>query len=301
MGGSRPYSAPVPDRALLRRLAADAALFAVATSWGATFPLAKRLLLELPPFYYLALRFALASVLLFAVAGRQLPRLGKRGLMDGLILGALLTAGYGFQTVGLRTASATVAAFLTGLSVVMVPLIGALRGRRPGLVAWIGVLCAALGLALLTLRAGAGTRFGTGEILLLCCALSFAVHIVYQSQVAQNSPALPLGLVQITTVAFLTLLFSLGEPHPWGLTPYATWALVAMAVVCTAAAFTIQAWAQRFTPATHVGLLFAFEPVAAALFAGAWLGERLSGGQWLGAGFILAGIVLAEWTPTPSA
>jgi drug/metabolite transporter (DMT)-like permease len=275
----------------------------VATSWGATFPLAKRLLVELPPFFYLALRFALAATLLFGVAGRQLPKLGKRGkrgLKDGVILGALLTAGYGFQTVGLRTASATVAAFLTGLSVIMVPLLGAVRGRRPGLTAWMGVGCALLGLALLTLRAGAGARFGIGEVLLLCCALSFAVHIVYQSQVAERSPALPLGLVQITTVALLTLLFSFGEQRPWGLTAYATWALVFMAVVCTAVAFTVQAWAQRFTPATHVGLLFAFEPVAAAMFAWAWLGERLSGGQWVGAGFILAGIVLAEWTPRPT-
>src|SRR5262249_5211408 len=177
------------------------ALFAVATSWGATFPLAKRLLVELPPFYYLALRFALASVLLFAVGGRQLTRLGMRGLRDGILLGALLTAGYGFQTVGLRTASATVAAFLTGLSVVIVPLLGALRGRRPGLLAWIGVLCAALGLAFLTLRASAGTRVGMGELLVLCCALCFALHIVYQSKVAQHLPPLPLGLVQITTVA----------------------------------------------------------------------------------------------------
>jgi drug/metabolite transporter (DMT)-like permease len=287
----------VPDRALARRFAADAALFAVATSWGATFPLAKRILLELPPFFYLALRFSLAATLLFAVAGRQLPKLGRRGLRDGVILGALLTAGYGLQTVGLRTASATVAAFLTGLSVVMVPLLGALRGKRPGLLAWIGVACALLGLALLTLRVGAGSRFGLGEVLLLGCALSFAVHIVYQSQVASRSPALPLGLVQITAVALFTLLLSLGEPRPWGLTPYAIWALIGMAVVCTAVAFTVQAWAQRFTPATHVGLLFAFEPVAAAMFAWAWLGERLSGGQWLGAGFILAGIVLAEWTP----
>jgi drug/metabolite transporter (DMT)-like permease len=286
----------VPDRALLRRLAADAALFAVATSWGATFPLAKQLLTELPPFFYLALRFSLAAALLFVLAGRQLPRLGKRSLLDGLILGALLTAGYGFQTVGLRTASATVAAFLTGLSVVMVPLFGALGGRRPGAFAWIGVASALLGLGLLTIQRGQGVRFGAGEGLLLCCALSYAVHIVYQSRVASRSAALPLGLVQITVVALLTLLFSLGESRPPGLTPHTVWALLFMAVICTAAAFTIQAWAQRFTPATHVGLLFAFEPVAAAIFAWAWLGERLSGGQWLGAGFILAGIVLAEWS-----
>lgn len=287
----------MPDSVRLRRFVADAALLAVATSWGATFPLAKRLLVELPPFFYLALRFAIAAALLFGVAGRQLPKLGKQGLQDGVVLGTLLTAGYGFQTVGLRTASATVAAFLTGLSVVMVPILGAVRGRRPRTLAWVGVACALVGLALLTLRAGPNARFGIGELLLLCCALAFAIHIYYQSQVAARSPAMPLGLVQITTVALCTLLFSLGEHRPWGLTTYATGALVFMAVVCTAVAFTVQAWAQRFTPATHVGLLFAFEPVAAAMFAWAWLGERLSAGQWVGAAFILAGIVLAEWAP----
>lgn len=290
----------MPDRALARRLAADAALFAVATSWGATFPLAKRLLTELPPFFYLALRFALAAAVLVTVAGRKLPQLGRRGLVDGAILGTLLAAGYGLQTLGLRTASATVSAFLTGLSVVMVPLLGVAFGRRPSLMAWIGVGAALLGLALLTLQPAHGQRFGVGEILVLGCALAFAVHIVYQSRVAQNHPALPLGLVQITTVALLTLVFSIPEPKPWGLSPYAMWALTFMAVVCTAVAFSVQAWAQRFTPATHVGLLFAFEPVAAALFAWAWLGERLSGGQWLGAGLIFAGIVLAEWTPRPA-
>ena len=287
----------MPDRALARRWLADVALFLVATSWGATFPLAKRLLLELPPFFYLALRFGLAAALLFGVCGRQLPRLGKQGLIDGVVLGALLTAGYGLQTVGLRTASATVAAFLTGLSVVMVPVLGLARGRRPGALAWLGVGSALAGLVLLTIEPRAGARFGTGELLLLGCALAYAVHIVYQSRVAARSPALPLGLVQITVVALLALVFSIGEPKPLGLTPYAAWALVAMAVVCTAAAFTIQAWAQRFTPPTHVGLLFAFEPVAAALFAWAWLGERLGAGQWLGAGLIFAGIVLAEWSP----
>src|SRR5262245_6866186 len=289
----------MPDADRSRGLVADLCLFGVACAWGATFPLAKRLLVELPPFYYLCLRFAIAAALLFGVAGRSLRGLSRRALADGLVLGALLSAGYGFQTVGLETASATVAAFLTGLSVILVPILGLLRGKRPGLIAWLGVLCALLGLGLLTVHPSAGVRFGKGELLLLGCALSFALHIFYQDRAAERTAALPLGLLQITVVALVSLVFSVGEPKPWGMTWTATWSLVGMAVLCTAVAFTVQAWAQRFTPATHVGLLFAFEPVAAAIFSWAWLGERLSAAQWTGAGFILAGIVLVEAKPAP--
>lgn len=290
------------DRAVARRLVADVALFAVACSWGATFPLAKRILLELPPFCYLAMRFALATVLLFVLARRSLRGLSRRSLVDGLVLGLFLAGGYGLQTVGLRAASATVAAFLTGLSVVMVPLIGALGGRRPTGREWIGVSLAFAGLALLTLQPGSAFRPGLGELLLVGCALCFALHIAYMSGAAARSPALPLGLVQLAGVSVLAFLFSTAERWPTDLSPQTTWAIVAMAVVCTAVAFTLQTWAQRFTSPTHVGLLFAFEPVAAAGFAWWWLGEKLSGAQWLGAALILTGIVVTETRPpeTPS-
>ena len=282
-----------------RRIVADAVLFAVACSWGATFPLAKRILVELPPFCYLTLRFALAAVLLLLVARRTLRSLSRRSIADGLVLGLLLAGGYALQTLGLRTASATVAAFLTGLSVVMVPLLGAARGRRPGGREWMGVVLALAGLALLTLRPGAGFRPGLGELLVVGCALCFALHISYQEGAAARAPALPLGTLQLAGVALVTSLFSTGERWPADLTPFTTWAIVFMAVVCSAAAFTLQAWAQRFTSPTHVGLLFAFEPVAAALFAWWWLGERLTGPQWIGAALILAGIVVTEAKGSP--
>jgi drug/metabolite transporter (DMT)-like permease len=282
------------DRASARRIVADVVLFAVACSWGATFPLAKRLLVELPPFCYLTLRFALAAALLFVIARRSLRGLSRRSIADGLLLGFFLAGGYGLQTLGLKTASATVAAFLTGLSVVIVPLLGAARGRRPGAHEWIGALLALAGLALLTLQPGAGFRPGVGEILLVGCAVFFALHIAYMDRAAAHARALPLGLLQLSGVTAITFLFSTGEKWPADLSGQATWAIIAMAVVCSAAAFTLQAWAQRFTSPTHVGLLFAFEPVAAALFAWWWLGEKLTGGQWIGAALILTGIVVTE-------
>lgn len=289
-------------RASSRRIVADLVLFAVACSWGATFPLAKRILVELPPFCYLTLRFALAGVLLFFIARRSLRGLSRRSYRDGLLLGLLLAGGYGLQTLGLRTASATVAAFLTGLSVVMVPLLGVTRGRRPGAREWMGVLLALAGLALLTLLPGAGFRPGWGEVLLIGCALCFALHIAYMDGAAARTSAMPLGLLQLVGVTAVTFLFSTGEKWPSDLSTETTWAIVAMAVVCSAAAFTLQAWAQRFTSPTHVGLLFAFEPVAAALFAWWWLGERLTGAQWIGAALILAGIVVTEAKgPAPQA
>lgn len=277
-----------------RRLVADIVLFAVACSWGATFPLAKRILLELPPFCYLTLRFALAAAFLFVFAHRSLRGLPRRSVADGLVLGLFLAGGYGLQTLGLKTASATVAAFLTGLSVVLVPVLGAVRGRRPTRREWLGVGLAFGGLALLTLQPGSGFHLGVGEILLVGCALFFALHIAFMEGAAARGPALPLGLFQLIGVAAVSFLFSTGERWPVDLSPFAGFAVIVMAVVCSAAAFTLQAWAQRFTSPTHVGLLFAFEPVAAALFAWWWLGERLAGPQWIGAALILAGIVVTE-------
>ncbi|MFN3285721.1 MAG: DMT family transporter [bacterium] len=154
---------------------ADLALLAVAVVWGTTFPLAKRILEVLPPFWYLAVRFAVASSLLLPVAWRQLARAPREDWARSVGVGSALTAGYALQTLGLQGSGATDAAFLTGLFVVLVPLLGTLWGRRPSPWEWAGVLAGTVGLALLT---GGPTGLGGPELLLVACAGSFAVHIL---------------------------------------------------------------------------------------------------------------------------
>jgi len=283
-----------------KRLGADLALLAVATVWGATFPLAKEILRHLGPFQYLGARFALAAVLLGALAAAQLRRAGPGAWRGGLAVGAALAAGYGFQTLGLRTASATVAAFLTGLSVVLVPVLGLAWGRRPTALEWLGVAAGFAGMALLTYRGG--FRLGPGELLLLGCAVAFAFHIVLLDRAARHASPLTLGALQLTVVGLLCGGAAAAEPPPAAVPPAIWLAIAGMAVFASAVAFSVQSWAQRFTTPTRVGLLFAFEPVAAALFAWWWMAERLTPAQWAGSALVLAGIVLAEVRgPRPAA
>jgi drug/metabolite transporter (DMT)-like permease len=278
-----------------RRFLAAAALLLVAISWGATFPLAKQILQSVPPFLYLALRFGIAALLVGALCAPAIMRLRGRQWLEGLLAGIALAGGYAFQTTGLRLASATVAAFLTGLSVLLVPILGTFVGRRASRAEWLGIACGTLGLALLTYRGG--FRAGLGEALLLGCSFCFAVHILYLDRVTGRIPSLPLGALQLVGVTLVSGAFSIGERAPRAIEPWVWISIVAMAVVCSALAFTVQAWAQRFTRVSHVGLIFSAEPVAAAVFAWLWLGERLSATQWLGSALIFLGILLAEAGP----
>jgi drug/metabolite transporter (DMT)-like permease len=288
-------AASAPVAAASRRLRADLALLALATMWGATFPTAKYILEHLPPFHYLAIRFALAALVLLPFVGRSLRALPRGALAWGLLAGAALGAGFAFQTAGLRTAGATVAAFLTAVSVPLVPVFGLLLGKRPRPLEWLGVACATGGLAMLTLQGA--VRPGMGELLLLGCAVAFAWQILAIDRATTRMPALVLGWFQMVVSCLLCAALAAGEPRPAPAPPEVWWTVAAMGIGASAAAFSVMAWAQRSTDPTHTGLCLAFEPVAAALFSYGWLGERLLARQWLGAVLIVAGIVVAELRP----
>jgi drug/metabolite transporter (DMT)-like permease len=280
-----------------RRIAADLALIGLAVMWGATFPLGKFILDYLAPFGYLSLRFSLATLLLLPFAVRRGGGLPWRTWRWALLVGAALFGGYAFQTTGLRIASATLSAFITALSVVLVPVFGAFWGRKPTTFEWLGVGCATAGLGLLTLQGA--TRPGLGELLLLGCAVCFAWHILFLDRVSGEAHPLVLGWAQAVMVALLAGALVPTEPRPVAVPPVVGWSVAGMGVVASAAAFSIMAWAQRYTHPTHAGLCLAVEPVAAALFARWFTGELLTGRQWAGAGLILLGIVLAEVRARP--
>ena len=279
-----------------RRLAADLALLAVAGFWGLTFPLGKIVLSTLGPFTYLAVRFSIAALTLIAsLMARRAPVPWRAWLLGGAV-GAVLFLGYALQTSGLALTTASKSGFITGLSVAMVPVISAAwfrRAPRPTVLA--GIAVATAGLALLSLTEAA--RVSPGDLLVLGCAFCFALHIVLIGRLARAFDPLGFVTAQIVTVAVLSAVAAFTErPVPAvAAAPAAIWGMIAfMAVTGTIGAFLIQVWAQRFTSASHTGLMFTFEPVAAALAAYLILGEVLAGRQALGAALILAGIVLAE-------
>ncbi|HLW49290.1 MAG TPA: DMT family transporter [bacterium] len=277
----------------LVRVAAEAALAAVAVVWGATFPLGKLVLRHLGPFQYLALRFGLAAMLMLPMAWRERRRLGPAGLRAGVLAGVVLFAGYALQTLGLRGTTASNAGLITGLNVLFIPLILLAWTRRlPNAALAAGVGLAVLGLWLLLYQGG---RLGAADALVLGCAAALAVQAIVVGSVARAVPAAAFTCLQLAAVSVLAgaaaLLF---EGRPAGLPAPAAGAIVFMAVAATFGAYAAQTWAQRIVSPTRTGLLFALEPVAAVAFGVAWLGESLGPRQAAGAAAILLGVAVSE-------
>jgi drug/metabolite transporter (DMT)-like permease len=277
--------------------------------WGTTFSLVKAALAETTPLLFNLLRMLLAFAVLAGVNWPSLRGLTRDDLKLGAAAGLFLALGYQFQTSGLNRTTASKAAFITGLVVVIVPLVSALPGvgapgsLKPSLDTYVGALLAFAGLVLLTTPPGSGSvllsGIGVGEWLCLCCAVAFAAHLLVLARAAPRVSARRLGTLQIgfAAVVMLVMLPLGGRPHFHG-SPIVWIALAVTAVLATAAAFTIQSWAQQHMAASHTALIFTLEPVFAWLTSLLFFGEQLGRRGLLGAGLILAGIILAELRPT---
>jgi drug/metabolite transporter (DMT)-like permease len=269
------------------------ALVVVTAVWGVTFVQVKDALELYPLFAFLAVRFAIASATLALPAARRLRSLGPEGLGAGLALGALLAAGYGLQTAGLARTTVSSAGFITGLYVVLTPLIAlACFRQRVGLAAWVGVVAATAGLAMLS---GVEAGSALGDALVLAGAAAYSLQIVLLERVAPRFDPLGLTLTEMLAalVGFGVIALAVGElelPRGW-----TVWgALLVTGVFASALAFLVQTWAQRRTSATRTALAFTMEPVFAALFGYTLAGDRLGPLGWSGCAVILAGILLAE-------
>jgi drug/metabolite transporter (DMT)-like permease len=271
--------------------------------------LVKDALRDISPLLFNLLRMVIATVVLAAIYHRDLRRLKRSYLAGGAMVGLCLAAGYSFQTAGLARTTPAKSAFITGLIVVIVPLLSAVPAlrpatmRRPSLSAFGGAAMAFGGILLLTTPAHTPWMsllgsINTGDLLTLLCALGFSFHVV---ALAHISPRLPLGALAVLQLAFCTLVMGVALPvfeHPrLDLSPRLIMALLVTGVLATAAAFTVQSWAQQRLSATRTALILALEPVFAFLTSYLFYGERLSTRASLGALLILCGIGLTELLP----
>jgi drug/metabolite transporter (DMT)-like permease len=278
---------------------AEAALAVNTLFWGSTFVLAKAALVHISPVFFLAARFTLAAIALLIVFPRVLRmRLTRKMVGGGTLTGIFLFMGYLFQTIGLQFTTPAKSAFITGLATVMVPLLAALVYRnRPQVSEWIGVSVATLGMGLLTLEGPFGS-ISRGDLLTLLGAAAFAAHIVTLGHFSESMEFELLSVAQIGAAAVSALaLFWWVEPLRIDWQPVVFWAILITGLVCTAVAFTIQAWAQRYTSSTRTALIYALEPVFAGITSWLILGEVLSGRAAAGAVLILAGVLLVEMKP----
>jgi len=281
-----------------REALAQLVLLGVALIWGWTFVLVKEGLSAIGPFAFLFYRFSLAFALLVVLFGPRLGRVEPRLWLKGALIGVALFSGYGFQTWGLLYTTATNSAFITGLSVVGVPVLGAALFReRVGRAAWLSAGLSAVGLGLIVF--GAAPRafaLNAGDFLTALCALSFALHILLISRFTRPENYVPILVAQVGVVALLSGVgMAVWEGIVWPRSGPVWEAIAITGALATAFAFWAQNRFQPYSTAVRTALIFASEPVFAALFGHLLLGERLVGGQWLGAALILAAMLGVQW------
>ena len=261
----------------------------VTAVWGWTFVVVKNAISQYPTLPFLQLRFLLAF-LVMVILVRRLPT--RKELLVGLVAGAVLAGGYLTQTVGLSLISPGNAGLITGLLVLFTPIIDRIFGvplRRRTIIA---VIIAVVGIGMIT---GGPSGFGLGDLLVVACAVLFALHIVFLSRWSPGLASAPLAMVQMGACA---LIFSAGGS--WSLRAPSTdvWiAIVITGVFASALAFYIQTWAQAHIDASRTALIIAMEPAWAVAAAVVLAGQRFGLLQAAGAVLVVGAIVGHELTP----
>ena len=267
-------------------------LLSITAAWGGTFVIVKDGISQMPFMSLMTIRFSIAFVLLAAMRPRAL-RVDRQTLLRSAGTGVICYLGYLFQTMGLQYTSASVSGFVTGMFVVLTPLLAWLLHRdHIGREVWIAVVIATVGLGLISLR---GWSFGIGEAWTLAGAAMWALQIIYFARWSTGGNAYSMGTLMIGFVALQFALFT--APQGFSMPPNAgVWAgIVGAAVFATAFAFPAQAWGQSHIDATRAAVIFTMEPVFAALGGVLFGGDILTSRILLGAGCIFVAMFVAEF------
>ncbi len=263
---------------------------AVAAIWGGAFLSMKGTLERLDVNSFLAWRFLIATLLLILIRPSVLKKIDLPFFKKGVILGIFLSSGYIFQSFGLTLTTVSNTGFITGLYVVLTPIVAAVILRKNiSLVEWFAVLVATIGLALLSLN---GLQFGLGEFLVLISALLFALHIVGLGEWSKGLDAYALTVLQLGTCAVVTFLASFKSGFKAPPDSGVWWSIIYTAIFATALAFIVQTWAQSFIAPSTVGVILAAEVVFAAGLGIWFLNEPVTLRIALGGLLVLASMYL---------
>jgi drug/metabolite transporter (DMT)-like permease len=266
------------------------ALLAVSASWGLAFVVMKDAIVRQDVMSFLTTRFALAVLVMLAIRPQVIRLINKDLLLKGVAAGLFLGTGYIFQTLGLARTGAAITGFVTGLYVVLTPLIAAIIFKEKiSKLTWFCVFLATIGLALLSLR---GWSVGVGELLVFVSAIAFAAHIVSLSRWSSGRDAYAMTIVQLAACGVLTGSISLAQGY--NRPPDAgVWAVVVFtAVFATAIAFMVQTWSQAHISSTKVAVILTMEVVFSAFFAVLIGGETLTLQILLGGALVLTAMYL---------
>ncbi len=289
-----------------RRARANLMLLVCAAIWGFAF-VAQVAGGGVGAFTFNAARFLLGAASLLPVIAWSDRRAGvtadegrrrwRSTLVPGLICGAFLFGGSSLQQIALATTTAGNAAFVTGLYVVLVPLVGVLLGHRATLNIWAGALVAVVGLYLLTMTGGPASING-GDLLCLVGTLFWTCHILSVGHFSRRVDPLRLSVSQfVANGCYAAVAAAFTEPTGWQGLAAVVWPIAYAGILSVGGAYTLQVLAQRDALESHAALIMSLETVFGAFGGALFLGERMAPAGYLGAGLMLAGIVASQLGP----
>ncbi|RKG42470.1 MULTISPECIES: DMT family transporter [Acinetobacter] len=273
-------------------------LILITIIWGGSFLTVQYGLNFSSPLIFVGLRFAAATLAVSILSWKYLKGLNRHEVFAGFCIGAVIAIGYGTQTIGLQSISSSESAFLTALYVPLVPILMWLCFKhRPHLMTWLGVLCAFVGLVFLTGNGFGAIRLNAGQIITLLGSIAIAFEIILISYFANT---VNLRRVTVLQLAFASLLcFMIAPLNGETSLPQFEWPLLAVLCGLGLASAVIQLvmnWAQRMVEPSQAAIIYAGEPVWAALI-GRIAGERLAPLALIGGMLVVIGVIVSEWRP----
>ena len=277
-----------------KKLVANLLLILTTILWGSSFIITKTVTEDVPIFLYMVIRFSIALII-FIPFLYNFKKISKKLILYAVLTGLVYYLVMIFQTSGMRTTTAGKAAFVTGLSTIMVPFITwivfkkALKKRI-----WVAVVISIVGMALLLLEGESGIIIG--DILVLICAFLFAVFIVLNDRYVRILDVYLYSLVQLATISILSFVGSLFLSESYDLisTELSFWLIfLYMGIIVTSCTFLFQNWSQQHQDSSHTAIIFTLEPVFAVIFASFVIGnETMTIIGWIGCLLILIAILI---------
>jgi drug/metabolite transporter (DMT)-like permease len=280
---------------MTKQFKADLALLFVTIGWGTSFLLSKNALTHLETYNFLTLRFFIAFVFSAAIFRKQLFKTNVKTIKYGIFTGIILFLAYALQTVGLQYTTASKSAFITGFSVVLVPLFSALLLKNNlNLRTCISVATAFTGLAFLTLN-NSISSINPGDLLTLVSAMIYSIYIILAGKFTLEVESISFAIIQMGAVCVLSFFTALSIEKLTVTADLKSWvSILILSIVCTSCAFIIQMIAQKYTSPTHTALILAGEPVFAGIFGYIFVHETLGIKGFIGAIMILGGMLISE-------
>ncbi len=290
----------------LATLRADSLLLLTALIWGVAFAFQRTGMEHVGPMTFNGIRFLLGSLALVPLTMRTrkhflpspgLPEAGlKTYLLGGIIAGTVLFAGAGLQQAGLVTTTAGKAGFITGLYVVITPLMGLIFRQRPGWGTWVGAVLAAVGLYLLSVEAN--FSISPGDLLVFMGAFFWAGHMLVIGHLSPRMDPVTLASAQFAVCGILSLAAGLAfEPITLAGIMGASTAILYCGLGSVGVAYTLQVVAQRQANPSHASVILSLEAVFGALAGWLILGEVMDARALVGCGLMLTGMLFSQFRP----